>query len=196
MIITEPLWNRTFPRVVQGKEIQTQWSLLYQARLYRHHAQPASQGENFILPLQQLPLQVPDKDIEEMFSYADKDGDGKINWSEFQVMINPPKPKEPEKPTLADLEQRIHSERQSSSLSIKKVLSGNIESSWTPVNTSQVMANNCSSLAEGRRIVDFNLSVKHRCSFSITIYLWSSPLTKVKFIYLCQNSSFLIEYND
>ena len=76
---------------------------------------------------------MPDRDIEEMFSYADKDGDGKINWSEFQVMINPPKPPEPEKPTLADLEQRIQSQRQPSPLSIKKVLSGNIEASWTSV---------------------------------------------------------------
>ena len=25
-----------------------------------------------------------------MFSYADKDGDGKISYQEFQVMINPP----------------------------------------------------------------------------------------------------------
>ena len=27
-----------------------------------------------------------------MFSYADADNDGRINWSEFQTMINPPKP--------------------------------------------------------------------------------------------------------
>ena len=31
-----------------------------------------------------------DSDIEEMFSYADADKDGKINWTEFQTMINPP----------------------------------------------------------------------------------------------------------
>ena len=30
--------------------------------------------------------------IEEMFSYADADHDGRINWSEFQTMINPPHP--------------------------------------------------------------------------------------------------------
>ena len=79
-------------------------------------------------------VQVPDADIEEMFSYADKDGDGKINWTEFQVMINPPKPPEPEKPTMADLEERIKSEnKHPSSLAIKKVLSGNIETPWSSV---------------------------------------------------------------
>ena len=84
-----------------------------------------------------LILQVSDEDIEDMFSYADKDGDGKINWTEFQVMINPPKPPEPEKPTLADLAEKIKSEKPQT-LSVKKVLSGNIsgnllEASWNSV---------------------------------------------------------------
>ena len=35
-----------------------------------------------------------------MFTYADKDGDGKISYQEFQVMINPPKPPTAEKPIL------------------------------------------------------------------------------------------------
>ena len=35
-------------------------------------------------------FQVADSDIDEMFSYADADCDGKINWLEFQTMINPP----------------------------------------------------------------------------------------------------------
>ena len=35
-------------------------------------------------------LHVSEEDIE-MFKYADKDCDGKISYSEFQVMINPPK---------------------------------------------------------------------------------------------------------
>ena len=33
-----------------------------------------------------------EEDIEEMFTYADKDCDGKISYLEFQAMINPPKP--------------------------------------------------------------------------------------------------------
>ena len=39
-----------------------------------------------------LTFQVADSEIDEMFSYADADHDGRINWSEFQTMINPPKP--------------------------------------------------------------------------------------------------------
>ena len=79
------------------------------------------------------PDQVSDEDIEEMFSYADKDGDGKINWAEFQVMINPPKPPEPAKPTLADLEQKMRSEKPQA-LTIKKVLSGTVfQESWNSV---------------------------------------------------------------
>ena len=78
-----------------------------------------------------------DEDIEDMFSYADKDGDGKINWTEFEVMINPPKPPESEKPTLADLAGKIKSETPQT-LSVKKVLSGNIsgkllEASWNRI---------------------------------------------------------------
>ena len=34
-------------------------------------------------------FQVADSEIEEMFSYADADSDGRINWAEFQTMINP-----------------------------------------------------------------------------------------------------------
>ena len=37
-------------------------------------------------------MQVSEEDIEEMFAYADKDSDGKISYTEFQTMINPPKP--------------------------------------------------------------------------------------------------------
>ena len=35
-----------------------------------------------------------------MFTFADKDGDGKISYQEFQAMINPPKPATSEKPIL------------------------------------------------------------------------------------------------
>ena len=51
-------------------------------------------------------LQVPQEDIDMMFDFADKDGDGKISWKEFQIMINPPKPPEPPKPSLLDLANR------------------------------------------------------------------------------------------
>ena len=84
-----------------------------------------SRYPSFQISKYSLLLQVSDEDIEDMFSYADKDGDGKINWTEFQVMINPPKPPEPEKPSLADLAETIKSEKPQT-LSVKKVLSGNI----------------------------------------------------------------------
>ena len=51
-----------------------------------------------------------EEDIEEMFTYADKDGDGKISYTEFQIMINPPKPPEPPRPTLADLAKKTKME--------------------------------------------------------------------------------------
>ena len=54
--------------------------------------------------------QVSEEDIEEMFSYADKDGDGKISYTEFKIMINPPKPPEQPRPTLADLARRTQME--------------------------------------------------------------------------------------
>ena len=41
-----------------------------------------------------------------MFNYADVDGDGRISWTEFQTMINPPLPPQPEKPHLSDLAKR------------------------------------------------------------------------------------------
>ena len=34
--------------------------------------------------------QVADSEIEEIFSYPDADRDRRINWAEFQTMINPP----------------------------------------------------------------------------------------------------------
>ena len=37
-------------------------------------------------------FQVSEEDMEEMFTCADKDSDGKISHPEFQAMINPPKP--------------------------------------------------------------------------------------------------------
>ena len=39
-----------------------------------------------------LSTKVSEEDIEEMFSYADKDNDGKLSYLEFKDMINPPKP--------------------------------------------------------------------------------------------------------
>ena len=39
-----------------------------------------------------FPPKVSEEEIEEMFTFADKDKDGKISYTEFQTMMNPPKP--------------------------------------------------------------------------------------------------------
>ena len=64
---------------------------------------------------------VEDADIDEMFAYADKNCDGKLSYSEFevtrpklgstvwtfsdatQVMVNPPQPPEVPKPHISDI---------------------------------------------------------------------------------------------
>ena len=35
--------------------------------------------------MKSLPVTVEDEDIEEMFNFADADGDGKLSYAEFQV---------------------------------------------------------------------------------------------------------------
>ena len=54
--------------------------------------------EDFFHMMRNLPEKVSDEEIEEMFSFADVDNDGKISYDEFQIMINPPKPSEKPKP--------------------------------------------------------------------------------------------------
>ena len=48
--------------------------------------------------MRSLPEKVADTDIEEMFAFADKDGDDKLSFDEFQIMINPPEPPEEPRP--------------------------------------------------------------------------------------------------
>merc|ERR1719330_1778104 len=50
--------------------------------------------KNFHHMMTNLPEQVSEDDIEEMFKFADKDQDGKISFIEFQLMIKPQKPDE------------------------------------------------------------------------------------------------------
>merc|ERR1711892_1160830 len=47
-----------------------------------------------------LPEPVSDQEILEMFSFADKNNDGKISWEEFLVMITPVRIQETKKPVL------------------------------------------------------------------------------------------------
>jgi len=47
--------------------------------------------DDFKLMMSHLPEPVPEKDIMDMFQVADRDMDGKINYAEFLIMINPVK---------------------------------------------------------------------------------------------------------
>ena len=68
-------------------------------KLERH----ALSKDDFRHIMKNLPVPVDDADIEEMFSYADANSDGKLSYSEFEVMVNPPAPPEIPKPHIMDL---------------------------------------------------------------------------------------------
>merc|ERR1711892_1010269 len=53
--------------------------------------------------MKNLPVQVADEDIEEMFEFADKDKDGELSYSEFLLMVDPPALPEVPKPHVSDL---------------------------------------------------------------------------------------------
>merc|ERR1712013_118289 len=61
----------------------------FKAKKYKLHDHFITK-KNFFHIMSNLPEEVSEEDIELMFSYADKDGDDKISYQEFQVMINPP----------------------------------------------------------------------------------------------------------
>jgi len=44
---------------------------------------------DFQFMMRNLPVPVNEEDIDQMFEFADKDKDGRINYSEFEIMINP-----------------------------------------------------------------------------------------------------------
>ena len=44
--------------------------------------------EDFEKLMKSLPVPVSDEDIEEMFSFADKNKDGKLSYKEFEVRTN------------------------------------------------------------------------------------------------------------
>lgn len=53
--------------------------------------------------MKNLPVEVSDSDIDEMFSFADKNGDGKLSYKEFKLMIDPPLPPSTPKPHITDI---------------------------------------------------------------------------------------------
>jgi len=62
---------------------------------------------DFQLMMRNLPVPVNEEDIDQMFEFADKDKDGKITYSEFQIMINPQVRKEPPKHSLRNLRKYL-----------------------------------------------------------------------------------------
>ena len=73
----------------------------FRAKKYKIHDHFLTK-QDFFHMMKNLPEKVSDEDIEEMFEFADANGDGKISYEEFQIMINPPKPKEIPRPKLSD----------------------------------------------------------------------------------------------
>ena len=53
--------------------------------------------------MRNLPVCVAEEDIHQMFTYADRDGDGQLSYKEFQVMIDPPPPPQVARPHVSDL---------------------------------------------------------------------------------------------
>jgi len=83
----EDLFRQNMFKVLCGT---TPYSEKIRAKKYKLKDQFFSK-KDFVHMMRNLPVQVSDSDIEEMFSYADQDCDGCINWAEFQTMVNPPK---------------------------------------------------------------------------------------------------------
>lgn len=71
----------------------------FRAKRYRIQEKSFSKAE-FANFMRKLPVPVEEREIEEMFSCADRDRDGRISYSEFLVMIDPPKMLPPSKPSL------------------------------------------------------------------------------------------------
>ena len=43
---------------------------------------------DFVAIMKNLPVEVSDQDIEEMFEFADKNKDGKLSYKEFKVCVD------------------------------------------------------------------------------------------------------------
>ena len=87
-----------YPQMICGTEAFPE---KFKAKKYKFNDHFISK-KNFFHMMSNLPEVVDEADIEEMFTYADKDGDGKISYAEFQVMISPPKP-----PTVTPSQRKL-----------------------------------------------------------------------------------------
>lgn len=74
----------------------------YKAKKYKLEKH-SLRKEDFVHLMKNLPVHVDDEEIEEMFAYADRNQDGHLSYSEFQVMVNPPPAPKVPKPHIADI---------------------------------------------------------------------------------------------
>jgi len=74
----------------------------FRAKKYKMDKHSITKAD-FVQIMRSLPVRVPDHDIEEMFTFADKDNDGKLSYAEFKIMIDPPAPPEVPKPSITEL---------------------------------------------------------------------------------------------
>jgi len=123
----------------------------FRAKKYKLDKHSISKAE-FVHLMKSLPVCVEDADIEEMFQFADQDGDGKLSYQEFQVMINPPAPPEQPKPHISDLgmpEQVFSPDAQDESNFASPLLSrpGSLYSRSTPHSSMVKLSSRCTSIA-------------------------------------------------
>ena len=100
----------------------------FRAKKYKIHDHFLTK-QDFFHMMRNLPEKVSDEDIEEMFEFADANGDGKISYEEFQIMINPPKPREAPRPKLSDYQlkegkKKVKEDKGKEEESIKKETTG------------------------------------------------------------------------
>lgn len=82
----ESLFRQNMFKVLCGTK---PYSEKIKARRYKVQEQYLSK-EDFTFIMRNLPEKVSDCDINEMFARADEDEDGKISWTEFQMMATLP----------------------------------------------------------------------------------------------------------
>jgi len=96
------LFNQAFFKVICGTD---PYPPKFRAKKWKIKDKFFSKTD-FQLMMRNLPVPVNEEDIDQMFEFADKDKDGKINYSEFQIMINPQKkPTSPAKKSLKNLKK-------------------------------------------------------------------------------------------
>ena len=76
----------------------------FRAKKYKLHKHFITK-EDFQQIMRSLPLPVSEADIEEMFSFADKDGDGQLSYEEFLTMIKPQQPPPLIKPSINSIKE-------------------------------------------------------------------------------------------